>query len=181
MSLDKNKWRTSPLPGHIVLVSTVDRQGTPNVAPKSWVSMVAFKPAIIGFGCNLKHQTVKNILDTKDFVVNVPGEDLAENVWRVGETPHKGAAKLRELGFTLVPSLRVSPPGVHECKAHLECVYDSDKRYGNEVWIFGVIVAVSIDGEALEGSEGERYGFLKPMFYLEGKTYGTLGSVKKVG
>jgi flavin reductase (DIM6/NTAB) family NADH-FMN oxidoreductase RutF len=42
----------------------VNRNKTPNVAPKSWISMIALKPAIIGFGCNLKHQTAKNVLET---------------------------------------------------------------------------------------------------------------------
>lgn len=180
LSVDKSKWQTSPLPGHIVLVSTVNRDKTPNVAPKSWISMVALKPAIIGFGCNLKHQTARNALETGEFVINVPGEDLVENIWKAGESPHNDTAKLQELGFTLIPSVKVSPPSIKECKAHLECVYDSDKRYGDEIWIFGEIVFASIDKKALGGSSQERYRHLNPFFYLEEKTYGTLGDVKTI-
>lgn len=142
--------------------------------------MVALKPAIIGFGCNLKHQTARNVLKTKEFVINIPGGDLAENIWKAAESPHSGASKLQGLGLTLIPSFKVSPPSVQECKAHLECVYDSDKRYGNEIWIFGEIVLVSIDKKALEGSNQKRYRYLNPIFYLEEKTYGTLGDVKNI-
>jgi len=180
LGVDKEKWQTSPLPGHIVLVSTTNKNRVPNVAPKSWISMVALKPAIIGFGCNLKHQTARNVLDTKEFVVNVPGEDLAEKVWRIGESEHDSAAKLKELGLTLTPSVTVSPPGVKECKAHLECQYDSDRRYGDEIWIFGEIVFVCIDEKALEGTSQERYKHISPIFYLEEKTYGTLGNVHAI-
>lgn len=180
LGVDKARWQTSPLPGHIVLVSTVNRDKVPNVAPKSWVSMVALKPAIIGFGCNLKHKTARNVLETKEFVVNVPGEDLAEIVWKTIEREHEGTAELKKLGFTTMPSVTVAPPGIKECKAHLECQYDSDKRYGDEIWIFGEIVFTCINEEALKGSSRERYNYLSPIFYLEEKTYGTLGDVQTV-
>jgi len=180
LGVDKAKWHTSPLPGHIVLISTINKGEVPNVAPKSWISMVALKPAIIGFGCNLKHQTAKNVLETKEFVINVPSENLAENVWKTGESQHDGASKLEKLGFTLVPSVTVAPPGIKECRTHLECVYDSDKRYGDEIWIFGEIVFACIDEKALQGSLKERYKYLSPIFYLEEKTYGTLGDVHTI-
>lgn len=180
ISVDKRQWQTSPLPGQIVLISTLDKEGVPNVAPKSWISAVAFEPAVIGFGCNLKHKTAMNVLETKEFVVNVPSEDLVENVWKTGEAPHEGAEKLQGLGFTLTPSVRVSPPRISECKAHLECVYESDKRYGDEVWIFGKVICVSIDKRALDGSKQERYRYLNPIFFLESESYAVLGDVKTV-
>jgi len=180
LGVDKAKWQTSPLPGHIVLVSTVNKNKVPNVAPKSWISMVAQKPAIIGFGCNLKHQTARNVLETKEFVINVPNEDLAENVWKAGESEHDSVMKLEKLGFTFAPSVAVAPPSVKECKAHLECVYDSDKRYRDEIWILGEIVFACIDEKALQGSRRERYRYLGPIFYLEEKTYSTLGKVNTI-
>jgi len=180
LGVDKARWRTSPLPGHIVLVSTVDKNKVPNVVPKSWISMVALKPAIVGFGCNLEHQTARNVLSTKEFVINVPSEDLAENIWRTGDSEHEGAAKLEKLGWTLVSSVTVAPPSVKECKAHLECVYDSDKRYGDEIWIFGEIVFACIDERALQGSQKQRYKYLSPVFYLEKRTFGTLGDVQTI-
>lgn len=180
INVDKRTWKSSPLPGHIVLVSTVNRYKIPNVAPKSWVSMVAFQPAIMGFGCNLKHQTAKNILETKEFVINVPSEDLAENVWKAGKHQHEGAENLRNLGFTLIPSIQISPPRIQECKAHFECIYDSDNRYGDEIWIFGKVVSASIDKAVLEGSKQKRYKHLNPIFYLEDATYGVLGSIKTI-
>ncbi len=113
-------------------------------------------------------------------MINVPSRDLAENIWKAGESPHNDAVKLQELGFTLIPSVMISPSSFQECKAHLECIYDSDKRYGDEIWIFGKIIFASIDQKALEGSNQQRYRYLNPIFYLEEKTYGTLGDVKAI-
>jgi flavin reductase (DIM6/NTAB) family NADH-FMN oxidoreductase RutF len=180
LGLDKRKWKTSPLPGQIVLVSTISRDRIPNLAPKSWIAVVAFEPLIIGLGCTLKHQTAKNILETGEFVINVPSEDLVKKVWKTAYSPHSGDVDLQKLGFTMIPSVKVSPPRIRECKAHLECTYESDKRYGNEIWIFGKTVFVSIDKEALEGSSQERHKYLNPIFYLEKNTYGVLGDVKPI-
>jgi len=180
LGVDKAKWRTSPLPGQIVLLTTANRKKIPNVAPKSWISMVAMKPAMIGFGCNLRHQTAKNILETKEFVINVPGSELANKVWKCGESEHGDSAKIRKLGFTLTPSMTVAVPRIDECKAHFECIYESDKRYGDEIWLFGEIVFACIDEKALEGSSRERYKYLDPIFYLEERSYATLGNTIRV-
>lgn len=180
LGVDKAKWRTSPLPGHIVLVTTASIRKIPNVAPKSWISMVAMKPAIIGFGCNLKHQTAKNILETREFVINVPGSELADRIWRCGESAHDNSIRIKKLGFTLTPSMTVAVPRIDECKAHLECVYESDTRYEDEIWFFGEIVFACIDENALEGSSRERHKYLDPIFYLEERAYGTLGNTVRV-
>jgi len=180
MEVDKKRWRVSLLPGQIVLVSTSDREGIPNVAPKSWISMVSFSPPILGFGCNLKHQTARNVLEVKQFVVNIPDKSLAQKVWKTGESPHKGAASIKKLGFSLVSSNKISAPGIQECKAQLECAYESDKRFGDELWIFGRILSVSADKTLIQGSSQERYSRLSPIFYLEQNTYGTLGEVKNL-
>jgi len=43
-AIDKREWHPSLIPGPIALISTVDAGGTPNIAPKSWLQMVAFEP-----------------------------------------------------------------------------------------------------------------------------------------
>jgi uncharacterized protein YciI len=53
--VDKADWHPSVLPGPIVLVSTVDMQGEPNIAPKSWISMMAFRGPVVAFGCHSSH------------------------------------------------------------------------------------------------------------------------------
>ncbi len=47
--LDKHGWQPSLIPGAIALVTTVDAQGEPNLAPKSWLQMVSFDPPILMF------------------------------------------------------------------------------------------------------------------------------------
>jgi flavin reductase (DIM6/NTAB) family NADH-FMN oxidoreductase RutF/uncharacterized protein YciI len=177
-AVDKHQWHPSVLPGQIVLVSTVGPEGQANIAPKSWVTMVAFEGSIVAFGCNVTHTTYQNIRRSGAFVINVPDASLVERIW---ELPgYRGDDRIRHGGFTLAPSQRVDAPIVTDCPAHLECVYDSEKRYGDEVMIFGRIVAASIDADCLEGDPSQQYFRLRPVFFLEKDICGTLDAAHRL-
>lgn len=58
--MGKVDWHSSVLPGSIALVSTVDGRGQPNIAPKSFISMVAFGGPVLAFGCHRSGATARN-------------------------------------------------------------------------------------------------------------------------
>ena len=178
LPLDKRAWHPSLLPGQIVLVSTVDADGRPNVAPKSWVTMASFETPALAFGCNVGHATYKNVVATNAFVVNVLPEELVGTAWALSDL--HGDERLRASGLTMSPATAVAAPLVEECRAHLECELDDVKRYGDEVLIFGRVVAASIDESCLDGGPDERYARLAPAFFLEAGTFAALGPVQRV-
>lgn len=176
---DKDAWHPSVLPGQIVLVTTVDPAGAPNVAPKSWITMAALSGPILAFGCHEEHTTYRNVTATGEFVVNIPGEPLAEQVWEL--IRHHGADRLQAAGLTLSPAMKVAPPIIVECRAHLECTLVDVKAFGSEVVIFGRIVAGGIDAACLEGGPAEQYFRLRPIFFLEDGHYGSVDTARRVG
>jgi flavin reductase (DIM6/NTAB) family NADH-FMN oxidoreductase RutF len=167
---DKGMWHPSPLIGQIVLVTTLNADGTSNVAPKSWISMMAFEPSLLALGCNVRHWTGRNILERKEFVINVPGAELAEAVWRAHTLPHP--RPVEAAGLTPIPSLKVRPPRVEECRAHVECVLDQSLAYGDELIALGRIVAVSVDEAAM--NVRDPYTYLRMFVYLESGTFGVV-------
>ncbi len=185
--VDKHEWHPSPLPGQVVLVTTVDSQGEPNVAPKSWISMAAFgPPAIVMFGCSLDHATAKNALAAGEFVINIPGKDLAATCWAVGgdgKSPRAG--RFERHGLTPIPSLRVRPPRVAECRAHIECALEGTREWGKEIVLFGRVAALTIDESLRSGGSGRKaggsgYGRLAPFFFLEEGLAAPLGAPFRV-
>ena len=180
MPLAKSAWHPSPLLGQIVLVSSRSRGGEDHVAAKSWISMVASSPPTLSLACRLSHRTAINILETREFVVNIPGEDLSQRVWSAVESL---AASLdgAPAGWNLVPASQVAPPLVGECRAHLECVLDASHRFNaEEVALFGRIVAVSADEGILQGRADERYRHLRPLLFLEDGLFGVLDGARRV-
>ncbi len=180
---DKREWHPSPLPGQVVLVTTVDADGRPAVATKSWVSMAAFgPPPIVMFGCNLEHATAQHIRASGQFVINVPGTDLVARCWELGSDGSvRGADHLERHGLTAIPSESVKPPRIAQCRAHLECELDATHAWGSEVAIFGRVEAASIEGRAIEGPEPLRYDAMSPFFFLEDGWTAPLGRALRVG
>ncbi|MFQ5653542.1 MAG: flavin reductase [Planctomycetota bacterium] len=180
---DKRRWHPSPLPGQVVLVTTVDSRGHGNVATKSWISMAAFgPPAVLMFGCSREHATASNIESTGDFVVNIPGDDLLGACWAIGsDASVRGEDRFDRHGLTPIPSIRVRPPRIVECRAHLECELDGTREWGRELAIFGRIVAASVDGAALEGEPIARYESLAPFFFLEDGWGASLARAREAG
>ncbi len=178
---DKMNWHPSPLAGQIVLLTTIDSEGHVDVAPKSWVTMIAFNPPTIVVGCNRKHTTASNLEDVPEFVVNVPSEDLATRIYDMPGIPSPRSPEM--VGLTPSPSLRVTPPGIAECFAHLECrlVKIEGVGTGEEIIIFGEVVKTRINGSTLRGSYIDRYSDLRPVFFLEDGTYGVVDMARTVG
>ncbi len=117
----------------VVLVSTENEDGSPNLAPMSsawWLG----KSCMLGFGARSK--TPGNLLRTGECVLNLPSTALVAAVDRLARTtgsdpvpPHKVAMgyrfepdKLGVAGLTPLPSHTVRPPRVAECPVQLEAV-----------------------------------------------------------
>ncbi|MCJ7457843.1 MAG: flavin reductase family protein [candidate division Zixibacteria bacterium] len=169
-----------PLIGQVVLVTSINREKIPNVAPKSWISIFARKPAIVGFGCNVNHDTSKNILSTGEFVINIPGAELANKIWKASESKGQDSKEIEKVGLTPLKSVKITTPRIAECKAHLECSLDWTKKYGEEIIIFGKVLLASIDKKAIEGTLEERYKYLKLMAYLDEGAYGIIKTAQRI-
>lgn len=177
LSFDKRTWTPSPLLGQIVLVTSLNEDGGSNVAPKSWISMMAFEPSLLALGCNLAHWTAQNILARQEFVVDIPGDELVEIVWRSHTLPHP--RPVESLGLTPIPAQKVQPPLIAECKAHLECTFVQHLTFGSEIIILGKIVAASVDREAVETQDP--YAYLRLFAFLENGLYGTIEKGRHLG
>ena len=166
---DKRHWSPSLIPGPIVLISTVNTEGEPNVAPKSWVQMVAFEPPMLMFSGTRGNPTENNIEATGCFAVNIVNEAVLDSAlnclaWR-------GRERIERSGWTLVPATTIAAPLVGGCPAHLECELDRTLEVGSGFVVFGRIVAASIDEEIMKGDERDRYRRLASICFLEDGVY----------
>ena len=170
LALDKMLWHPTPLFSQVTLVTTLNEDGTSNVAPKSLVSMMILKPPVLALGCNLNHWTSRNLRRGRECVVNLPGVELASEVWASQDLPHPRT--IESAGLTPFPSREVRPPGILECRAHLECVYEREVVYGEEIVVLARVVAGTIDRDVLETQDP--YAAMRLFAFLEEKLYGVI-------
>ncbi len=181
IAIEKDRWQPSLLPGPIVLVSSSNALGQPHTARKSWLTMAASRPPMLALCCRLSHRTAINILETRAFVINVPGEELIARVWRAGDDVASGLEEGQDPAWTYVPAVKVAAPRVLECRGHVECALDSTKRLTDaEIMFFGRIVSVSVDESLLSGDPRERYRALRGLVYLEPDLYGVIDTARKL-
>lgn len=115
------------LPRPIAFVSTVDAQGVRNLAPFSFFTVISANPPVVCFspmvrgGDNPQKDTLRNILATREFVVNIVSEDFADKMnTTAGEYP-PGADEFEISGLTPAPSEIVAPARVAESRFSMEC------------------------------------------------------------
>jgi len=169
-ALERMVWHPTPLMNQVTLVTTLNEDGSANVAPKSCVSLMIFRPLMLAMGCNLTHWTAKNLRRGLECVVNVPGAELAATSWAASELPHPRT--LESAGLTPFASRLVKPPGIAECRAHLECVYEREIVYGEEIIFLVRVIGATIDRDVLEAPDP--YAVLRPFAFLEEKLYGVV-------
>jgi len=114
-------------PRPIAWVSTLSPHGIPNLAPFSFFNGVAANPPTVVFSCvnrrdGSKKDTVLNIEQTPEFVVNVVSFDQAGPMNRCSEEFPYEVNEFEKCGLTGLASEKVQPPRVKEAKVHLECV-----------------------------------------------------------
>ena len=183
ISAHREEWSPVPLPEQVILVSTVNGDGEPHVAAKTRFSVISYgPPTLIVFTCRNEYPTYENIQTTKEFVINVPGDDLVATSWVVGLDPgERGAELFSENGLTPIPSIAARPPRIAECRAHLECKVLDTKSFTNETVVFGEVLSVSVNHEIANlKTSASKYMGLSPFFFLEAGWTASLGLARRV-
>ena len=144
-------------PRPIAWVSTLSKDGVPNLAPFSFFNAVSAKPPMLGFAPAIRqlesgHETkgtLINIHETGEFVVNVVTFELAEamNV-SSGEYEH-GVNEFELAKLEMRASDRVRPPQVAASPVNFECKLHKILEFGTEPpsgsFVIGEIVSVRVD------------------------------------
>jgi flavin reductase (DIM6/NTAB) family NADH-FMN oxidoreductase RutF len=107
-------------PGPVVLLTTL-RNEQPNVMPLSWHSMLEFEPPLIACVVSNRNYSYQSLLDGRECVINIPTIDIADKVVACGNCSGATENKFQRFSLTPQPSEVVSPPGIAECFANLEC------------------------------------------------------------
>jgi flavin reductase (DIM6/NTAB) family NADH-FMN oxidoreductase RutF len=179
----------SIIPRPIAFVSTIDSAGATNLAPFSYFNVVTSRPALISIsigqrvwqGRRTKKDTLQNIEQTGEFVVNLAVESMLEAVNDSSADYAPGVSELEELGLTAVPSLKVKPPRIKESPVHLECKLSQVLMLGEHPQVglvIGQVVQYHAEAGVLEAAsqlpDPER---LRPLARLGGSGYAGLGEL----
>jgi flavin reductase (DIM6/NTAB) family NADH-FMN oxidoreductase RutF len=167
------------LPRPIAFVSTIGEKGVYNLAPFSFFIPVSVIPAIVGLGIGRrgdgsKKDTLSNIELTKDFVINVVTEDLAEAMNKTaGEYPPE-VDEFQVSGLTPAPSDFIKSPRVAESPINMECRLLQVLEFGEfprlNSFVIGEVLQVHVR-DAFCGKGGIQSAALKAIGRMGGDLY----------
>ena len=171
------------VPRPIAWVSTRSAAGQPNLAPFSYFGAVAATPFLvsvsIGHRRDRPKDTLRNILDTGVFCVNVATEDrLAEINESSGEYPPE-IDEFARAGLTPAWAESVEAPYVEGCPAVLECrLFKAVELEGApNTLVIGEVLRVRLD-DGLPLAPGTLFAdtaALRPVARLWGDLYALVG------
>jgi flavin reductase (DIM6/NTAB) family NADH-FMN oxidoreductase RutF len=162
------------VPRPIAFVSTVNREGRFNAAPFSYFTALTSDPPLIAISISLRSggpkDTLRNIRETGDFVVNAATEEMAGRIVQAsGDWPEE-VDELALTGLTPAPADLVRSPRVAESPVNLECRFDREIELGRAFLVVGEIVRAHVSDTVL--TEGRvDIAKLKPLGRLGGDGY----------
>lgn len=156
---ERHAWLTPLIaPRPIAFVSTLGANGIGNLAPFSFFAMGGQNPQSVAF-CPIANRhgepkdTLRNIMETGEFVINVVSREMAERVNQASGAYPAEVDEFEITGFTRAPSTLVRPPRVAEAPAALECRLFQLVPHGaggqHSSWVIGEVLALHVHDEFL--------------------------------
>ncbi len=168
-----------PLPA--VMLTCAKPGERPNIITMSWVGVLCSEPPLIGAGIRPERFSHDIVKATGEFVINVPGEDLARAADYCGHVSGRDKNKFEKCGLTAVPGSKVAAPLIQECPVNIECRITQSLMLGTHELFIGEILAIHVDEECLDD-----YGKLDitkaaPFVYVPGASKYVGGLSKLLG
>ena len=160
------------VPRPIAWVSSRAADGTPNLAPHSYFTVLGHHPPTLGFTSVGAKDTLRNVRATGDYVINIAGEDLAQHLNLTAADFPPDQSEFAWAGLTPAPSAVVAAPGVAEAPVSLEMRLVGVTPFGDPpcFLVAGEVVHVRI-AEAVLGGDRVRPDLLRALGRLAGPTY----------
>jgi flavin reductase (DIM6/NTAB) family NADH-FMN oxidoreductase RutF len=155
-----------PLP--VVLISTISSSGIRNAAPWSCVTPVLRPLDEVLIASWLVRDTLENIRQTGEFVINVPPAGMEEAVMICAKNFPPEVDELEKAGLVPRPSRKVKPPGIEGCLAWAECTVEEEIAREKYVLIIGKVVHLEADDSFFSEEEGMDYERAKPLCSMGG-------------
>jgi len=171
------------VPRPIAWVSSVDAKGVANLAPFSYFMAITHDPPTIAFssspralagGARGKKDTLRNVEATREFVVNVVDDVLAEQMNVTSGDYAPDVDEFVQAGLEVAPSLKVKAPRVAAAPINMECRVVQIIPVGNlpSNLVIGEIVQLHFREDVYDPATGRLdMHRLRPVGRLAGQLY----------
>jgi flavin reductase (DIM6/NTAB) family NADH-FMN oxidoreductase RutF len=166
----------SVVPRPIAWVSTISTEGMVNLAPFSFFNVASRNPPMlcisIGPGVGEREGTEKdtlvNIRNQKEFVINVVPSSLGNEMQKTSENLPSNVDEFEAAGLTTLDSTIVKPKRVKEAPIQMECQLEQIIQLGSDHLVIGRMVRYHINDDYYLGNYKVDLEKLQPLGRLAG-------------
>ncbi|SFM92878.1 flavin reductase family protein [Thermodesulforhabdus norvegica] len=140
-----------PLP--VTVITTISSRGIANAAPYSCVIPILRPLDLIAIASALPRDTLKNIRETGEFVVNVIGPSILRKAIRTARSYPPDVNELEMEHIETISSRRVAPPRIRDAVGWIEARLDREVPGERYVLVIGKVVCTEINDKFLVEDE----------------------------
>lgn len=140
-------------PGPVVLVSSL-YDGRPAITPIAWHMPVSDDPPIVALEIWKGHFVHKAVLQTGDFVINIPPSGMADVVRQLGSVSGRKTDKFKKFGLKKEAPLKIKSPRLAAAIGILECRLRKDRRLLDK---YDIVLGDVVHAEAESGLFADRW------------------------
>jgi flavin reductase (DIM6/NTAB) family NADH-FMN oxidoreductase RutF len=143
--------RFLPLP--VTVITTIDLKGIPNAAPYSCVMPILRPLPLIAIASALSRDTLRNIRETREFVINVMGKPAFREAMKCARDYPPEVNELEEVGLETTSSKKVSPPRIKAAIGWIEAELEKEVTGDEYALIVGRVICSEVNDHYLEGDK----------------------------
>lgn len=161
-----------PVPA--VLVTTINRDGLPNVFTVGWTGVACSHPPMVTIAVRKERLSYENIRATGEFVINLTTRQMLKMTDFCGCRSGRKIDKIKHFGLELEPGVDVAVPSLKISPVALECRVRSVTELGSHDLFVAEIVRNKVDSSLIDKDGRIRLGEAELLAYCHGE-YFSLG------
>lgn len=158
----------NPLP--VALITSKYKKDV-NVFTAAWIGTVCTKPPMLSVSIRPERLSYDYIKNTKEFVVNLPNQNLAKIVDFCGVRSGRDVDKIKKFNLHLMESKNISVPYIEECPINIECSLHEIVPLGSHHMFIANIVGVHVDNSLKDLKGKIHYENARLLSYCHGEYY----------
>jgi flavin reductase (DIM6/NTAB) family NADH-FMN oxidoreductase RutF len=171
-------WLTAALiPRAIAWVSSRAADGSDNLAPHSFTTVAGTDPPTLCFTSVGAKDTLANVRETGEFVLNIGGEPLLAAMNDSATNFPRGMSEFDQAAIAREASAVVGPARVAAAPIVFECRVSGEYAVGDCVMVFGEVVHIAAAADVLAEDGLPDARAVAPLARLGRSQWSTLGDV----
>ena len=163
------KMRAVVAPTETVIVSAYDPDGKADACTLAFYMVSSHIPPCVTIAINAtqKRKTLRNMLETRAFVLGFPGVHQVKEADYLGVESGYRTDKLANIGFTTSPAQTVHAPIINELPLSLECRIVHTVTVGSHMQVTGEVKRIIAEESILNEKGRVALEKLQPIIYDE--------------